>query len=573
MMQFDRFARSSEREVRSLPFIERRPYTPFNIPVVQARLRSVDTSRDVWKIGETESEVLNFERLMTKVNTPKNLQRDLLDVDAEYEHEVSAQTGTQLPDELLSNLKYFLARQLPGKSPLTVGNMFSAIVYFLSQCDWEDVGDESLTDVLSEQLIDYIYVNRSQSDEYALNALRYWYRRSYRMGLSTFEYQTAQALGLFKFRGNLKGADILSYFPHRSPLTAQELDALNQVLREAKIDVTHDCYRGLLSAWLLISLGVRSKQLVLLMNSDFLINVDQYSGEKTYVLNVPSVKKRHELPRSRFKSRQLPMFLGEMLEKYMLHKESELAGVSAMFADFGGHIPPFAKQPIFAISRWKIKKRYEEGLVHQPYVQTLPSDSVQKMLKKMFGVINTVRVREGKMPFDLKITPRRLRKTFATRAAATGVPIIELAELLDHEDLQHVMVYYQLGLSFAQKLDRVLQEQFKDILSYFKGQISLTTLISQTVPNTVFGPDKLRRLVGIGMCAKGTPCDLTPPNACYVCPKFEACNDPTRHREVLDSMKADVKVCFGEDAPPELLNAPHIKACEELVNTLEARHE
>lgn len=135
------------------------------------------------------------------------------------------------------------------------------------------------------------------------------------------------------------------------------------------------------------------------------------------------------------------------------------------------------------------------------------------------------------------------------------------------------MVYYQLGLSFAQKLDRVLQEQFKDILSYFKGQISLTTLISQTVPNTVFGPDKLRRLVGIGMCAKGTPCDLTPPNACYVCPKFEACNDPTRHREVLDSMKADVKVCFGEDAPPELLNAPHIKACEELVNTLEARHE
>ncbi len=573
MMQFDRFARSSEREVRSLPFIERRPYTPFNIPVVQARLRSVDTSRDVWRIGETASEVLNFERLTTKVNPPKNLQRDFFDVDVEDEHEVSAQTATPLPDELLNNLKYFLARQLPGKSPLTVGSMFSAIVHFLSQCDWEDVGEESLTDVLSEQLIDYIYVNRSQSNEYALNALRYWYRRSYRMGLSTFEYQTAQALGVFKFRGNLKGADVISYFPHRSPLTAQELDALQQVLREAQIDVSHDSYRGLLSAWLLISLGLRSKQLVLLMNSDFLINVDQHSGEKTYVLNVPSVKKRHELPRSRFKSRQLPTFLGEMLEKYMHHKESEMAQLSAMFADIGGDIPPFAKQPIFAISRWKIKKRYEERLVHLPYLQNLPSDSVQKMLQKMFGVINTARVREGKMPLDLKITPRRLRKTFATRAAATGVPIIELAELLDHEDLQHVMVYYQLGLSFAQKLDRVFQEQFKDILSYFKGQINLTTLISQTVPNTVFGPDKLRRLVGIGMCAKGAPCDLTPPNACYVCPKFEACNDPTRHREVLDSMKADVKVCFGEDAPPELLNAPHIKACEELVNTLEACHE
>lgn len=571
MMQFDRIDRKS----RHLPFIERRPYKPFNIPVVESRLRPIITSGDAWNIGETAPVSLNFKRLeITFKSLPEHQQSDLFETTPTDEEDDGSQQASHLiPDELLNNLKHFFARELPGKSPLTIKNTFEAVSRFLLQCSWRDLDDESLTDLLSDQLVEYIYLNRTQWDEHALNALRYWYRRSYVMGLSSFDYQTAQALGMFRFRGNLKGADVLSYFPHRSPLRAQELEALNQVLRECRIDVDHDCYRGLLSVWLFITLGLRSKQLVLLMNSDFLVNVDEQTGTRTYVLNVPSVKKRHELPRSRFKSRQLPTFIGEMLEKFIRYKEAELAKASAMCADFGHHLLPFAQQPIFEISRLKLKRRYQDGKVHRPYVQTLPSESVIPMLRKLFGVINVARARESKAPFDIKITPRRLRKTFATKAAALGVPIVELAELLDHEDLQHVMVYYQLGMPFAQKLDLVFQEQFKDILSYFRGQISLNTLIDKTVPNTVFGPDKLRRLVGIGMCAKGAPCDLTPPNACYVCPKFEACNDSKRHREVLDSMKTDVKISFGDDAPPELFNAPHIKACEELVNTLEARHE
>ncbi|MBY0418170.1 MAG: site-specific integrase [Pararheinheimera sp.] len=191
----------------------------------------------------------------------------------------------------------------------------------------------------------------------------------------------------------------------------------------------------------------------------------------------------------------------------------------------------------------------------------------------LLGAVNNQRRACKKMPLTFKITPRRLRKTFATNAAAMGVPMVELAELLDHEDLQHVMVYYKLGLEFATKLDKVMEEQYQDILTYFRGEISLKALVDKSLPTAIFGPDRLRKLVGIGMCAKGAPCNLTPPNACYVCSKFEACNDPNIHREVLEGMQSDIQFQFGDDAPPGLFNAPHISACQQLIEQLEKNHD
>lgn len=518
------------RRARVSVFVERKPFTPFSARAVKSRLRLIDTSSDRWHVGEDSPLSIDFS--------------------------VVATADSQLSQMVVHQLKTFVARELPHKSPTTVFNAMTFIRAFFRSFEFEDLDEERLDEVIADNLLYYIHANRSAGDESNLSVLRYWYHRSYLMGLEGFNQETAQALSMFRFRGNLKGEDVLSAIPGRGPLSAYELKALKEALREFEPSVS--TLPGLIFVWLLITLGLRSSQAALLLRSDFAVHVDEASGYRTYILNVPSVKKRYALPRTYFKQRTIPSFLGEMIERYLLDTQSK-----------NGCGQDNVNAPLFSLSEDRPRR---SGIVCEQYAQARGRSGMSNLHRALLEAINNQRESCQKTPITFNITPRRLRKTFATNAAAIGVPMVELAELLDHEDLQHVMVYYKLGLEFATKLDKVMEEQYRDILTYFRGEISLNALVDKSQPNTVFGPARLRKLVGIGMCAKGAPCNLTPPNACYVCPKFEACNDPNIHREVLESMESDIKFQFGDDAPPGLFNAPHISACQQLIAQLEKNH-
>jgi integrase len=517
------------RRARVSVFVERKPFTPFTAKSIKSRMRLIDTSSDRWQIGEACPISIDFSSFAT--------------------------SDSQFAQMMVHQLKAFVARELPHKSPSTVLGVLGTIRAFYKSFEFEDLDEESFDDLLSDNLLYYIHANRRENDEANLNALRYWYRRSYLMGLQGFNQETAQALSMFRFRGHIEGADVLSAIPNRGPLTALELKALKEALRE--FDPPANAIPGLIFIWLVITLGIRTSQAALLMRSDFVVHIDEHSGHRTYLVNMPSVKKRYALPRTYFKQRPLPTFLGEMIERYLKSTQSE-AG------------PRLDNAPMFSLQEGR---RRHSGIVCEQYEQALGRAGVSDLSKALLEAVNNQRVAYKKAPLTFKVTPRRLRKTFATNAAAMGVPMVELAELLDHEDLQHVMVYYKLGFEFATKLDQVMVEQYQDILTYFQGEISLNALVDKSLPSAVFGPDRLRKLVGIGMCAKGAPCNLTPPNACYVCPKFEACNDPNIHREVLESMESDIKFQFGDDVPPGLLNAPHISACQQLIAQLEKNHD
>ncbi len=473
--------KASERRSRVSVFIERQPFTPFDLPSVRSRIRQIDTTSDVWHIGEVQPIPITFTRIHTY--------------------------GAHGLVRIIHQLKFFIARDLPHKSPCTIAGLFESILKFFNSFDWLDIDDGDISDNLAENLLFYIQANRTYSDESGLNALRYWYHRSYMMGLPDFQHDVAQALSTFRFRGHLKGADVLTSIPGKGPLSPNELNELKQTLRDYALcnNTISNIDPALICIWLLITLGIRSSQVTLLMRSDFGVHVDEETGRSTYILCVPSVKKRYQIPRTMFKQRALPNFLGEMLDQHLKNTEHcKLTGRTD------------ENTPIFPLK--SISKR-GTNVVAESYLQTRMSESVTTYIRNLLSKLNTHRLTQKKSPLSISISSRRLRKTFATRAAATGVPMVELAELLDHEDLQHVMVYYKLGLEFCEKLDQVIGEQFKDILSYFQGQIGLKGLIDKSLPQTVFGPDRLRQLVGIGLCAKGAPCDLTPPNACYVCPK------------------------------------------------------
>jgi integrase len=526
---------ASNRRARVSVFVERKPFVPFNFLSVKARIRRIDTSANKWLIGEAYPIPIDFNRIH---NNDSPLLR-----------------------AIIHQIKFYVARELPRKSPSSILGIFESILRFLNSFEWLNLEGETVADVLAENLMFYIHINRTFRDESNLNALRSWYHRSYVMGLPDFSQEAAQALSTFRFKGHLKGEDVLSSIPHAGPLSAQELEALKQALNEFEphIHSSDRIYPWLICIWLFISLGIRGQQAALLMRSDFAVHVDEITGKTTYILNVPSVKKRYQIPRTYFKQRTIPTFLGEMLDAHLKFKCSQKL-----------HGRNDENTPIFPLTSLR---RRNTNVVSHDYLQTHSGLGMTTMIKNLLVKLNIHRMAENKLPLNIRLSARRLRKTFATKAAALGVPIVELAELLDHEDLQHVMVYYKLGLEFSEKLDRVMEEQYKDILTYFRGEISLKALVDKSLPNTVFGPDRLRRLVGIGMCAKGAPCNLTPPNACYVCPKFEACDNSDIHREVLETMQSDIKYQFGDDAPPGLINAPHILACKQLLEQLEKNHE
>ena len=514
-----------------IPAIER---PLFNKASIKSRSRQIDTSKDIWQIGESDAVVLNWTAL------------------------------SDLPEELISQIKYTFEYFLAGLAPDTVSHYFDSLkLFFNSVAEW-DYEDE-ISEQLSESLFDYIVTHRSSDDESPLNALRLWYRRSYHLALSLFQRETCQVLSKLSFKGHMKGLDVLTFMEGRSPLRSDELNKLRKALSECRKHITpHDpLFPKLVATWIYVVLGVRPRQLLLLMTCDFAVNMDKSSGDKTYMLNVPSVKKRYTLPRQRFKQRVLPNFLGELLEQLITSQYRDLLS--------GESIPSRDDQPIFRAVRDSGRKA--RGATYERFEDSPGFFFFYRAPIDVMEFIDESRLKRNLPALNLRLTPRRIRKTFATHAAAMGTPAYALMELLDHEDLQHVMVYYQLGVNFALKVDAVYQKHFADHLAYFEGKITLKELVKRNNIHTVFGPDSLRKLVGIGLCAKGSPCSLQPPYSCYGCDKFEASNDVSVHQEVLTAMQHEIREKFGDDAPPGFYTAGHIKACGELVERLEVGHE
>lgn len=506
----------------------------FDKAFIMSRSRRIDTSAEVWQIGETEPVRLSWSAL------------------------------SRFPDVLVSEIKYAIEFFLEKLSPRTVANFFEILKRLCASIDeWED--ELSLAKQLSEFVFDYIVSNRNRDDETRLSYLRHWYLRSYNLGLTLFERKTCQVLSKLSFKGNHKGLDVMVYMEGRSPLHSEEMAQLRKALSECRQRVTpyHPIFPKLVATWLFVVLGVRPKQLLLLMTADLSINVDEETGNKTYLLNVPSVKKRHALPRTQFKSRVLPVFLGEMVEQLISVTYGDLFS-SQLMAGNDEQLLFISKNDTGRKKRQATFERFEASPGHT-FFYNAPAE--------VMAFIDEWRTSQGLPALEMKLTPRRLRKTFATHAALIGAPAIVLMELLDHEDLQHIMVYYQLGVNFAMRIDAVYQKHFGDHLAFFEGKITLKELVKRNNLNTVFGPDSLKKLVGIGLCAKGSPCELQPPYSCYGCNKFEASNDISVHQEVLTAMQNEVREKFGDEAPPGFYTVTHINACSELVRRLEVDHE
>jgi hypothetical protein len=115
-----------------------------------------------------------------------------------------------------------------------------------------------------------------------------------------------------------------------------------------------------------------------------------------------------------------------------------------------------------------------------------------------------------------------------------------LSRMLDHTDLQNVMVYFETRSSQVERLDTALALKLGLIAKAFMGRIV------GDEADAVNGGDPSKRIAGfrrqpggplqrtgnVGTCGSG-PCDLFAPISCYTCAKFQPWKDGP-HKEVLD---------------------------------------
>lgn len=311
---------------------------------------------------------------------------------------------------------------------------------------------------------------RGGKDEYSLWYLKYWYIWCESIGLPYFDSDFAISLENMKISGNEKGKAVLSLDRDIGPLSTEELSSLLYRL-ESYENVDKHFEKTLV--YMYLTLGCNSSNITLLHWEDF--QVLENGDTKIYFLNVPSIKKRTAKRREEFKKRELDSRLGRLIEAY----KSQSVCDEIMFTKKKGC-----------------------------YFKDSVARAISEFCKK-------------ELSLNFHITPRRLRYTFATRLVMNGVSKEKLADLLDHSDLQHVQVYYDLRHKIKDFLSEAESKELGEVFKRFKGDI----LDDATNGDIKFPYLRSEDNPVVGKCGSESMCDLNPPYSCFVCDKFKAFSD------------------------------------------------
>jgi len=142
----------------------------------------------------------------------------------------------------------------------------------------------------------------------------------------------------------------------------------------------------------------------------------------------------------------------------------------------------------------------------------------------------------------MKVTPRRLRYTFATRLVREGTSQRALAETLDHTDLQNVRVYFDIKSDIVEKLDRAMAMALGPLSQAFLGHLvraERDAVRGDRPTSRIYRASMSERALNpVGTCGSFSFCGLIAPTACYTCAKFQPWMDAP-HDKVLEDLLAD----------------------------------
>jgi integrase len=307
--------------------------------------------------------------------------------------------------------------------------------------------------------------------------------------------------------GNAKGRAVETSDPEDGPLFEVEENALRAALQECTLTL-----RAKALVWIFFALGPNPMNVALLAEND--VAWEERAGVDYYSLKVPRIKKRLK-PRAQFMERKLDKFLGSLL--IQLRDEN--------IRRYG---QPAQLRPLF----WGTEKR-DTGADWRMFEWFSGANDLSRELSAAIDSLRVVSPITGEV---LRITPRRLRYSFATRQVLQGCDSDWLARLLDHSDEQNVMVYFK-NKEAHKTVNASINERFGRVAKRFLGRIMKDERSAGgTAQNRIKEIIDLNEIMNLGSCGLDGPCNKAMPAGCYECRKFVAWEDAP-HERFLEQVK------------------------------------
>ncbi|WP_297866179.1 tyrosine-type recombinase/integrase [Silanimonas sp.] len=430
---------------------------------------------------------------------------------------------SSLPDELFLSIRAYICRVLVKDSAGTAQKCFGDLTRLRLIGSSEKLAAEissgigmRLFHAFRSALEEAPEIGRSSMLD-SLSVFRRWYIWCADCEFPGFDGESALELSDLRIGGSPQGIAVLRRDPDSGPLSFAEDACLESEISRACEGLPNLPVKDLqrLAALMLSkAFGLYARHLQLINEHDY--SVEQLSdGSEIHWLNVPRVKKRGRGEAVGFRRRRLPARLA-LVVSFLVKRNAENEIRSKEVGKASKDRPLFVRD----VGRKEL------------FGTKLHSDAFRWKRSRLAMAVSDFCYERG---MSFHVTPRRLRYSFATRLVEEGCSPLELADALDHTDLQHVMVYFNSRGQVVRQLDEAVALRLAPLASAFLGRLipdkSSATRPDDPASSIRFGAADQEQ-PEIGSCGQVSSCGKNAPLACYTCARFEPWKNAP-HEEVL----------------------------------------
>ncbi|WP_127752625.1 site-specific integrase [Devosia sp. 1566] len=396
------------------------------------------------------------------------------------------------------------------------------------------------------------------NDTWRTHYVRQFYNWAADWGYPNFSAEVAFEANQMRIGGNEKGRAVLSADPEAGPLTDLEITGLLNALKAAEDSGSLNPDEAA-ALWLSIALGPNSVQMSTLREEDLKIFKDDGGKPAFFHMDVPRMKKAGLGLRAGFRRRPLNTQIAASVLR-LIHHNARMRKSSKHVRE---KIRPMFPRPA-------VRHSIEDGPMAD-YATHMTPPEFTRLIASAVDKLSVISHRTGR---PLKVTTRRLRYTFATRLVREGVSKREVADLLDHSDLQNVQVYFDIKSDIVDNLDKAMAMTLGPLAQAFMGKVvqGSDQATRGTDPTSkVATIDKERNAIReVGSCGSFSFCRLMAPIACYTCKDFQPWMDAPHHLLLDDLLKdRERKQKAGMDARMVSIADSTILAIADVINRIE----
>lgn len=419
--------------------------------------------------------------------------------------------------ELRASFERYFAWLLTTQSPMSVCNAFKFIAALTRTAAFREADEKS--GEIPYLAFSEARASLSKEQQWQLHYSRQLYRWCAAQGYRQFSTDVADKLGDIVIGGNAKGQAVRSKDPTKGPLDAQEVASLTSALRSARVNRSIPIEEQAI-VWLALTTGSNAGQYASLREEDLR---EEKIGDQVaaYILRIPRHKKGHVQHRAEFRERRLTPFVGQVIAELIAQNQ----------AAYPVNEDDHAARPLFRAKTLAFD--HNHALAEWAWHTT--RGQITNLLKRSvlhLGVLS----RTGN---PLCVSFRRFRYTLATRAIDNGASAYEVADVLDHSDLQNVGVYFDVHSNIVEHLDQAMALALAPRAQAFAKLVEneASAIRGDVGGSRVYHGERERDLAEpVGTCGNHSFCNVSAaPLACYTCPMFQPWMDGP-HDLVLDSL-------------------------------------